>query len=414
MVYLQSTHQLTNVSFQAMREAVMAEFEHTTCSSTIAVNKISAVKRKGKSPAFSEQKYAPNQASPAPVEPSGSQKKKRKGGKGKAWAHEIVSSVLIPQAIAKQLQETHHIAPAATMPPRPVTVVGGPSRVPAIIPAASTIASFKPSGVTYTKATLPSLAQAFTGRSGSPSLFTYKQALMTKHTPPIQRDPAVAQQEALVAINHKLKAKEVCTSIIENAVASSSAVMLDEAPLKKLTLEEHIQTPTPDDYAAYVERQRQKRRRNWAAKKEAAKAAKLQQPAKEPEAPASDIVSNNQSLYETWQSLQDHIQDMSNPRSEENSELLFQELLQNHQNPFNVNKVNPWHPKYGYYTSLISDLQVWDEYMDSVISDPEDDRPVGGKRKSSWKKPCVHGPFDNELDSYAYDNYGYLGMPLTY
>ena len=69
MVYLQSTHQLTNVSFQAMREAVMAEFERTMCSSTIAV------KRKGKSPAFSEQKHAPNQAPPAPFEPLGFQKK---------------------------------------------------------------------------------------------------------------------------------------------------------------------------------------------------------------------------------------------------------------------------------------------------------------------------------------------------
>ena len=174
MIYLQSTCQLTNMSFQAVREAVMAEFQCITCSSTIAMNKISAVKRKGKSPAFSEQKRAPNQAPPAPVEPLGSQKKKQKGGKGKAQAHEIVSSALIPQAVAKWLQETHHIAPAATMPPRPVTVVGGPSRAPAIIPAASTIVLFKPSGVTYTKATVPSSAQAFTGMSGSPGLFTYK------------------------------------------------------------------------------------------------------------------------------------------------------------------------------------------------------------------------------------------------
>ena len=145
---------------------------------------------------------------------------------------------------------------------------------------------------------------------------------MNRRTPPIQRDPAVAQQEALVAINHKLKAREVCTSIIENAVASSSAVTLDKVPLEKLTLEKHIQTPTPNDYAAYAKCQRQKRRRNWAAKKEAAKAAKLQQLAKEP-----DIVSNNQSQYETWKSLCDHIQDMSNPQSEENGEPLFQELL---------------------------------------------------------------------------------------
>ena len=72
---------------------------------------------------------------------------------------------------------------------------------------------------------------------------------MTKCTPPIQKDPAVTQQEALVAINQKLKAKEVCPSIIENAVASSLAVMLDEVPFKKLTLEECIQILTPDEYA---------------------------------------------------------------------------------------------------------------------------------------------------------------------
>ena len=148
------------------------------------------------------------------------------------------------------------------MPPQPVTVVGGPSQAPAIVPAASTIASFKPSGVTYTKAPMPSLAQAFSGRTSSPGLFTYKQALMTRCTPLIQRDPAVSQQEALVAINEKFKAKEVSTSIIENAMASSSAVMLDKAPLEKLTLEECIQTLMPEEYEAYVEHQRQKRRRN--------------------------------------------------------------------------------------------------------------------------------------------------------
>ena len=103
---------------------------------------------------------------------------------------------------------------------------------------------------------------------------------------------------------------------------------------------------------------------------------------------------------------------MSNPWSKVNGEPLFEELLQNHENLFNVNKVNPWHPNHGYYTSIINDLQVWDEYMDSVISNPEDNtsednRPVGGKRKSGWKKPCVHGPLDNEPDSYAYNNYGY-------
>ena len=163
-----------------------------------------------------------------------------KSGKGKAQPHEIVSSVLISQAIAKWLQETHHIALLAPMLAWPVTVVRGPSWVPAIIPAALTIVSFKPSGVTSTKAPVPLLAQAFSGRTSSPSLFTYKQALMTRCTPPIQRDPAVAQQEALVAVNQKLKAKEACASVIENAVESSLAIMLDKAPLEKLTLKERI------------------------------------------------------------------------------------------------------------------------------------------------------------------------------
>ena len=238
-------------------------------------------------------------------------------------------------------------------PAWPVTVVRGPSQAPAIVPAASTIVLFKPSGVTYTKAPVPSLAQAFSGRSSSPGLFTYKQALMTRHTPPIQRDPAVTQQEALVAINQKLKAREACASIIKNAVASLSAVMLDEILLEKFTLEEHIQTPMPEKC------QRQKRRRNQAAKKEAAKAAKMEQLVMEPKASMPDVVSNDQSsLYKTWQSLQNHLQDLSNPQSEENGEPLFQEPLQNHENPFNVNKVNPLHPKYGYYTSLISNLQA--------------------------------------------------------
>ena len=146
---------------------------------------------------------------------------------------------------------------------------------------------------------------------------------MTRCTPSIQRDPAVAQQEALVAINQNLKVKEVCASIFENAVASLLAVTLDEALLEKLTLEECIQTLTPDEYAAYVECQRQQRRRNRATKKEAAKAANMQQLVMEP-----DVVSNDQSsLYETWQSLRDHIQDISNPRSEENGEPLFEEPL---------------------------------------------------------------------------------------
>jgi gag-polypeptide of LTR copia-type len=55
MVYLQGQNVLANVTFAAVRDAIMAEFERTSCPSSLAVQKISAVKRKGKSPTFKEQ-----------------------------------------------------------------------------------------------------------------------------------------------------------------------------------------------------------------------------------------------------------------------------------------------------------------------------------------------------------------------
>ena len=114
----------------------MAKFEHSTCPSTLAAHHISAVKQKGKSPAYSEQsKSAPPKAS-SDV-PSGAPKKKtRRGAKGKdkAKVHAIVSSALVPPSATKCLQETHHAAaPKAAPISAPVMasiVVGGPSHAP--------------------------------------------------------------------------------------------------------------------------------------------------------------------------------------------------------------------------------------------------------------------------------------------
>jgi energy-converting hydrogenase Eha subunit E len=55
MVYLQGQNVLANVTFASVRNAIMAEFEQTSCPSSLAVQKISAVKCKGKSPTFKEQ-----------------------------------------------------------------------------------------------------------------------------------------------------------------------------------------------------------------------------------------------------------------------------------------------------------------------------------------------------------------------
>ena len=82
-IYTQTTPQLTNVSFDMVRTAVMAEFERTSHPNALAANKISAVKCKGKSPTFSEQNSVTNHTSKAPVnEPSqGPCKKTHYGGK---------------------------------------------------------------------------------------------------------------------------------------------------------------------------------------------------------------------------------------------------------------------------------------------------------------------------------------------
>ena len=87
----------------------MAEYKHASHPSTIAMHKISAVKRKGKSPTYSKQtksKSAPPKASGDAS--SGTPKKKtRRGGKGKAKVNTIVSSALVPPSVTNRMQETH-------------------------------------------------------------------------------------------------------------------------------------------------------------------------------------------------------------------------------------------------------------------------------------------------------------------
>ena len=110
-IYSQSNQMLATTTFLGVRDTVMAKFECSMHPSTLAAHRISAVKRKGKSPTYSKQtssKSAPPKAS-GDV-PSGAPKKKtRRGGKGKdkAKVHTIVSSALVPPSITKRLQETH-------------------------------------------------------------------------------------------------------------------------------------------------------------------------------------------------------------------------------------------------------------------------------------------------------------------
>ena len=228
----------------------MAKYERTTCPSTLAVHTISAVKCKGKFPTYTEQsssKSAPPKASSD--SPSGIPKKKtRRGGKGKAKVHAIVSSALVPQSVTKHLQETHHAAaPVAAPISAPVMasmVVGGPSHAPVQVP--TTIMLFKPSGVTYTKTEVPKNVQAFSGFTGQEG----------PHT--VRKPPVAWKGMAPLKPPVSLEARMACATIVDNVVVSLSHQTLDPilAPLL-----EHIATPTPADYAEHAACEKAKRKR---------------------------------------------------------------------------------------------------------------------------------------------------------
>ena len=210
----------------------MAEFECSTCPLTLAMHKISAVKHKGKSPTYSEQiktKSAPPKASGDA--PSGTSKKKtRRGGKGKAKVHAIISSALVPQSVTNRLQETHQVvAPVAAPVSVPImasTTVGGPSHAPVRVPM--TITLFKPSGVTYTKTEAPKNAQAFSG-------FTGQEGPHTMRKPPVAWKGAAPLKPPV-----SLEARMACAAIVDNAVASLSHVTLDLLIMNKCTLYENL------------------------------------------------------------------------------------------------------------------------------------------------------------------------------
>ena len=127
-------------SFDGVCTAIMAEYEQIACPSQLAhtVDKISAVKSKGKSPQFKEQRHHSAPRPPAADNaPSGlSSKKQRRGGKREKArkTHLIVSSAFIPTSVPNHMQETHHAStshieevPVEPTPAPGFTMVGGPS-----------------------------------------------------------------------------------------------------------------------------------------------------------------------------------------------------------------------------------------------------------------------------------------------
>jgi hypothetical protein len=187
---------MAKITFDGVWDAIMAEFEHIARPAQLAhhADKISAVKRKGQSLYFNEQRNYNSAPCPASEAPHGesSKKRTRKGGKrekackAKA-AHSIVSSAFVPNTVLNRMQETHYmeVNPSSSQvekvvePPAPTpafTVVVGPSQAPIRSAAPITITSLRLSGITYLKAvTLP--MQSMSGSSSSQAPLTWKRSV---------------------------------------------------------------------------------------------------------------------------------------------------------------------------------------------------------------------------------------------
>jgi hypothetical protein len=188
--------QMANVTFDGVQDAIMAEFEWTARPAQLAhqADKISVVKRKGQSPRFKEQRKTNSAPRPATEAPQGesSVKRIRKGGKWEKArkaraAHNIVSSAFVPVTVLNRMQETHYteagpstsrVEEVVEQPaPTPVTVIGGLSRTPIRSAAPVSIASIRPSSITYSKAvTLP--MQSVSGSSSSKAPFNMEKERM--------------------------------------------------------------------------------------------------------------------------------------------------------------------------------------------------------------------------------------------
>src|SRR5277367_643760 len=183
-MYLQTTPNMAAVTFAGVRTAIMAEFERVARPSAHVADKISAVKRKVKSPTFQEQRKAYAPKAPQDNDHQDRPKRSKCAGKGKKREHShIVSSALIPPAVTNHLQETHHLQTPAQAVPQVAntTVVGGPSRAP-ITAKPYTLASYNSRGVTYTKVP-PKSPQWCSGKRG-PGPATYSKAAASPRPAP--------------------------------------------------------------------------------------------------------------------------------------------------------------------------------------------------------------------------------------
>ena len=246
------------------------------------------MKRKGQSPRFKEQRNnnsAPPPASDAPQGES-SKKRTRKGGKRekarKARAAEIVSSAFVPVTVLNRMQETHHNQASTSRveevveQPAPTTVVGGPSRAPIRSAAPVSVASYKPTGITYSKAvTLPMQSTSGSSSSKAPFNMETEQNLLktigVKPTAePIRAMHKLVEEqgkELEVALGKRREFMNFATnsSPVQNAVASSSKTPV--VPVEQTLQETLAHAPSFKTMKEFDEYEKKRRTRSKKAKK---------------------------------------------------------------------------------------------------------------------------------------------------
>ena len=264
------------------------------------------------------------------------------------------------------MQETHHVAPtmaAPTLAPQaPGIIVGGPSRAPVSVP--TTVASFNSSGVSYRKAEPPKMAQTFTGFTGKPGPNTYAKAMVKRSTPP----PPVVEKE-------RTQSPAPLLERIQPVTSGSN-----------ITLEDLLTGPSSEERLSFPPVER---RETSLCTMEKKKRVRKPKKGKKEQGSPSDTVSDRQQLYEAHERLITTQPNFGNPVAK-NSAPLFVEPVQNHNNPFNDNKVNPEHPRAPFHQRLMDsqkgqNVGAYDPYLDDVTdnhkSSSEDEREVKAKCK---------------------------------
>ena len=192
-----------------------------------------------------------------------------------------------------------------------------------------------------------------------------------------------------------------CTSIVKNAVASSSAVTLN-VPLGSLL--EHIPTPTLEQHLEHDARQKTKRSKTWRGRK----------------APKKDLV-HQAPLNPSLKGKNIKVFEDPNPIAKNGAPLFINSVSRN--GPVDI-KVNPAHPRACFYKLLIDSLDQepsgesfqaqFDPYLDAP-SDGEQSSEEEGRSPGLFTPPHLnedtemHGwdDKDNDPASHIYNDYGY-------